>query len=93
MSAKEVQFPLEFLSKFCTVALLLCTDITLCMLCLYVLCAPMMKYEVVLWKNPSIGLGITGGKDGENALHPGDKVGIHQLIIQFRYLFGGFVVQ
>lgn len=34
----------------------------------------LMKYEVMLCKNPSIGLGITGGKDGENALHPGDKV-------------------
>ena len=44
----------------------------------------MMKYEVVLWKNPSIGLGITGGKDGENAMHPGDKVRkcIHSILRQ-----------
>uniref|UniRef100_A0A1X7T9N6 Uncharacterized protein n=1 Tax=Amphimedon queenslandica TaxID=400682 RepID=A0A1X7T9N6_AMPQE len=35
-------------------------------------------YEVTLKKSPTLGLGITGGKDGENAIKPGDKV--HSLI-------------
>ncbi|XP_003389853.2 PREDICTED: uncharacterized protein LOC100638997 [Amphimedon queenslandica] len=30
-------------------------------------------YEVTLKKSPTLGLGITGGKDGENAIKPGDK--------------------
>lgn len=42
----------------------------------YVYCLPLFlqQFEVTLKKNPTLGLGITGGKDGENALRPGDKV-------------------
>ena len=29
---------------------------------------------MTLKKSPTLGLGITGGKDGENAIKPGDKV-------------------
>ena len=32
------------------------------------------QIEVVLVKDPTLGLGITGGKDGENAIKAGDKV-------------------
>ena len=33
------------------------------------------QYEVTIKKNPTLGLGITGGVDGENVIKPGDKVG------------------
>ena len=32
------------------------------------------QFKVVLARNPTLGLGITGGIDGENAIVPGDKV-------------------
>ena len=33
-----------------------------------------LQYELTLKKNPTLGLGITGGKDSENAIYPRDKV-------------------
>lgn len=32
------------------------------------------QIRVVLRKKPTLGIGITGGRDGENAVKPGDKV-------------------
>ena len=36
-----------------------------------------LQYYVELEKNPTLGLSITGGKGGENAIKPGDPVSTH----------------
>ena len=37
------------------------------------------QIEVTLVKDPTLGLGITGGVDGENSIKPGDTVSYHHL--------------
>ncbi len=42
-------------------------------------CIPLVfvsQYYVELEKNPTLGLGITGGVGGENAIKPGDQVSL-----------------
>ena len=41
------------------------------------------QVEVTLVKNPTLGLGITGGRDGENAINPGDPVSVFTLGVGF----------
>lgn len=37
-------------------------------------CFDCLQIEVTLVKDPTLGLGITGGIDGENSIKPGDTV-------------------
>ena len=50
--------------------ILLCGACVLAYLSFYFL----LQIEVSLTKDPTLGLGITGGSDGENTVKPGDTV-------------------